>query len=312
MAGQAMTLFPDDLQGVEEASAAHSEAAPGESAPLDAGEFLPADLRISWSWPHFLVFLLFAFGSLLAVQLAVMGYLASARHLPMKQVEQLLMTEASWVVGMQTLWLAVVLLFLYVTLGLLREAPFWTTLGWHRFPGPVPPAQRPNAWKYFFTGSALSALVLLGGQGVHPKGKMPIEEIFKDPHGLLLLMGMAVLVAPLMEETLFRGYLYPLLAGKVAGLARGMGHDPERALRIGRAASIAVTGCLFGIMHGAQTGWTLGIVGMLSVVGMIFTYARARTGTVLASYLLHLGYNSTLAVLMAVATGGFRHVPLDH
>ncbi|MBZ5527170.1 MAG: CPBP family intramembrane metalloprotease [Acidobacteriia bacterium] len=310
-----MTSFPDDPHGVEEASAAHSEAAPGESAgsaQLDAREFLPEDLRVSWSWLHFLIFFLFAFGSLLGVQLAFMGYLASARHLPLKQVEQLLMTEASWVVGMQTLWLAGLLLFLYVTLGILREAPFWTALGWHRFPGPVPPAQRPNAWRYFFSGSALSALVLLGGQGVHPKGKMPIEEIFKDPHGLLLLMGMAVLVAPLMEETLFRGYLYPLLAGKVAGLARGMGHDPERALRIGRGVSIVVTGGLFGMMHGMQTGWTLGIVGMLSAVGMIFTYARARTGTVLASYLLHLGYNSALAVLMAISTGGFRHVPLDH
>jgi len=35
---------------------------------------------------------------------------------------------------------------------------------------------------------------------------------------------------------------------------------------------------------------------MLITVGIIFTLARARAGTVLASYLLHLGYNSMIAV----------------
>lgn len=320
-----MTQFQDDPQGagahagppIEAASRDGEGAAPlatpsgsAESAPA-AREALPEDLRISWSWPHFLIFILFGFGSLLAVQLVFVSYLSSARHLPMKWIEQMLMTQAPWVVAMQTLWLALLLLFLYVTLGVLREAPFWTTLGWHRFSAPAPPPDRPRGWKYFFTGCGLSALVLLAGQGVHPKGKMPIEEIFSDPRSLLLLMAMAVLVAPLMEETLFRGYLYPLLAGKFCGLASGLGIAPERALRIGSVASIGITGCFFGIMHGAQTGWTLGIVGLLSIVGMIFTYARARTGTVLASYLLHLGYNSTLAVLMAISTGGFRHVPLN-
>lgn len=315
-----MTQFQDDPQGAEAPADPLIEAAPGNSAELasaarpdgnGAREALPADLRISWSWLHFLILVIFGFGSLLAVQLVFVSYLISARHLPMKRIEHMLMTQAPWVVAMQTLWLALLLLFLYVTLGVLREAPFWTTLGWHRFSAPAAPAERPRGWKYFFTGCGLSALVLLAGQGVRPEGKMPIEEIFKDPRGLLLLMGMAVLVAPLMEETLFRGYLYPLLAGKFCELARGLGMAPERALRLGTAASIGVTGCLFGIMHGAQTGWTPGIVGLLSVVGMIFTYARARTGTVLASYLLHLGYNSALAVLMAISTGGFQHVPLD-
>jgi hypothetical protein len=62
-------------------------------------------------------------------------------------------------------------------------------------------------------------------------------------------------------------------------------------------------------MHGSQLGWTWGIVGLLILVGIIFTFARAHTGTVLASFLLHLGYNSTIALATIVGTHGFTKMP---
>jgi hypothetical protein len=95
-----------------------------------------------------------------------------------------------------------------------------------------------------------------------------------------------------VEETVFRGYLYPLFA-KSFGIIPG----------------ILLTGILFGLMHGAQLGWTWGIVGLLILVGIIFTFARAYTGTVLASFLLHLGYNSMIAVATIIGTRGFTHIP---
>jgi membrane protease YdiL (CAAX protease family) len=105
-------------------------------------------------------------------------------------------------------------------------------------------------------------------------------------------MGMAVLLAPLVEETVFRGYLYPLFAKS-----------------LGVAPAVVITGVLFGFMHAPQLGWTLGLVTMLITVGIIFTLARARTGTVLASFLLHLGYNSMIAFSAIVSTRGFTHMP---
>ncbi len=259
------------------------------SAPTPPAS-IPQDLRISWSWLHFIIFFLFSFGSLLIIQLASVVYLASYRHLPMKEVERLLTTNARFAVVMQIVWFGFVLLFLYVTLSLLKDAPFWSTLGWRRLPDP--PSVRSRVWPYFFGGCGLSALVAFAGVGIHPKEKMPIEDLFKDPHSALLLMALAVLIAPLMEETLFRGYLYPLLA-------RNLGVLP----------GIFLTGLLFGLMHGYQLGWTLGLVALLTIVGWIFTYVRARTGTVFASYLMHLGYNAMLAVSYAVATKGFQHMP---
>jgi membrane protease YdiL (CAAX protease family) len=84
------------------------------------------------------------------------------------------------------------------------------------------------------------------------------------------------------------------------------------AIRFGTAAGIVLTGILFGLMHGAQLGWTWGLVGLLILVGVIFTFARAWTGTVFASFLLHLGYNSMIAFTSILATKGFQQMPPDH
>lgn len=286
----ANSSFPAGAPAVDSGSVLTSGAPPPPAPDVS----VPEDLRISWSWPHFIVFLVFSFGSLLAVQLIFITYLESVRGLTSKEVEHLLTTKAQFAVAVQLSWCALVLLFLYVTLGVLRDAPFWSTVGWRRLPADKS-SLRNRAWPYFFSGSALAAVVAVVSVGVHPKEKTPIEELFKDPRGTMLLMGMAVVVAPLVEETLFRGYLYPFFARK-----------------LGVPLGILLTGVLFGLMHGSQLGWSWGIVTLLIFVGVVFTYARARTGTVFASYLLHLGYNSLIAISAALATRGFQHVPPAH
>jgi membrane protease YdiL (CAAX protease family) len=72
---------------------------------------------------------------------------------------------------------------------------------------------------------------------------------------------------------------------------------------------IFTTGILFGLMHGEQLGWTLPLVSLLIFVGIVFTFVRARTGSVFASYMLHLGYNSFIAVTALIGTKGFTKFP---
>ena len=255
---------------------------------------LPEDLRISWSWPHFLVFLVFGVISQIALGVVVVGYYTSERHLSQRQILQLINTQPQIQVLLNVVWFAAVLLFLYMTLGVLRDLPFWSTLGWKKL-GSGPPASKISPWIFFFAGSGLALFVALSSTQIHTNNKVPMEDLFKTQESALLLMAMAVLVAPLVEETVFRGYLYPLVA-------RSFGILP----------GILVTGILFGLMHGAQLGWTPGFVILLSFVGLVFTFARARTGTVLASYLLHLGYNSMIAVSTLIDTHGFTHFPPHH
>src|SRR2546429_9164350 len=61
-------------------------------------------------------------------------------------------------------------------------------------------------------------------------------------------------------------------------LAQSFGMDSPSAIRAGVVTSILTTGVLFGLMHAPQLGWTWGLVSLLILVGIIFTFARAWTG----------------------------------
>ena len=216
-----------------------------------------------------------------------------------------------FLVGTNVLWYALLFLFLYMTLAVLRGLPFWRSLGWKRLSAD-PATGKGNPWMYFFSGCGLAIFVAVASSRVKDVDHIPIQELFKSRSGAMLLLAMAVLVAPLVEETVFRGYLYPLFASKFSSLAQKAGADPIRAVRFGTFAGIIITGILFGLMHGAQLGWTWGLVSLLTLVGVILTFARAWTGTVLASFLLHLGYNSMIAFTSVIATKGFTHMPPGH
>ena len=47
---------------------------------------------------------------------------------------------------------------------------------------------------------------------------------------------------------------------------------------------------------------------LIFIVGVVLTVVRAVTNSVAASFLVHVGYNGTLMLLAATATGGFRHM----
>jgi len=270
--------------------------------------YLPEDLRITWSWLHLVMFLVFGFGSLLIVQLGGIFLLTADKHLSQKQLQQLIESKPQFLVGTNVLWYGLLFLFLYMTLAVLRGLPFWRSLGWKKL-NVNPAAGKGSPWMYFVSGCGLAIFVAIASSRVKNTDHLPIQELFKNRTGAMLLMGMAVFIAPLVEETVFRGYLYPLFASKFSGLAERRGVDPLRAIRFGTAIGIFITGTLFGLMHGAQLGWTWGLVALLTLVGVIFTFARAWTGTVVASFFLHLGYNSMIALASIIATKGFTHMP---
>ena len=259
-----------------------------------ANSALPEDLRISWSWLHLLVFVMFGVVSQLAIGIVLISYFSADRHLSQKQLKQLFESDPRLIVGTNVLWFALIFLFLYVTLSVLRDMPFWRTLGWKKL-NADPIGGKGSPWMYFFSGCGLAIFVAIASSRIKNVDHVPIQELFKSRTGAMLLMAMAVFVAPLVEETIFRGYLYPLFA-KSLGVLPG----------------ILITGLLFGLMHGAQLGWTWGLVALLTLVGVIFTFARARTGTVVASFLLHLGYNSMIAFTSFIATKGFTQMPPGH
>jgi hypothetical protein len=279
---------------------------PGVVPAMDSR--IPEDLRITWSWVHLLVFVVFFIATQLTIVELVIGYYSVYRHLSQKQMKVLLESDPKLLAGSSILTFALILLFLYVTLAVLREAPFWRTLGWKKLKSD-PLAGKGKPWMYFLSGCGLSLFVAIAGSRVKDVEHAPIQEFFKSRSGAMLLMAMAVLVAPVAEETIFRGYLYPVLARIISAVTHFFGLESSLALRTGVASSILLTGTLFGLMHGPQLGGSPGLVMLLILVGVIFTFARAWTGTVFASFLLHLGYNSMIAITSIIATKGFTQMP---
>jgi membrane protease YdiL (CAAX protease family) len=252
----------------------------------------PADLQISWSWPHLILFLLFAVISLTVIQGVLMLFYAPHQSMSPQQLETYLLSKPQFTLGSMVIWYAAIFFFLYVTLSLLRGHSFWECLGWRKITSrPGERARSPIA--YFFAGCGLSLFVAILSSRLKAPDNSPMEELFKNRQTALLFVAMAVVIAPLVEETLFRGYLYPLFA-------RSFGITP----------GIVLTGVLFGMMHGAQLGWTWGLVAMLILVGIVFTWVRARTGSVFASFLMHLGYNSLISVAALIGTHGFTQTPV--
>lgn len=269
---------------------------------------IPEDLRISWSGIHFFGLLLVStMAFVLIPAIIAIPYLPHGQQSP-TELQTYLMGIPQFVIGSTLSIFGIVFLFLYVTLSVLPAQPFWKSLGWRKIP-PTTSRFATQPWSYFLLGILLSVIVGLVGAHVKTPPDMPVEALTKTRLGLVLMLSLAVVIAPVFEETLFRGYLYPLIVRLVSASRQHFGAAPPAALETGKITSILLTGLLFGLLHGSQLSWTWGIVSLLVLVGIVFTYVRARTGTVLASFLMHLGYNSLLAVAALFETHGFTRMP---
>jgi uncharacterized protein len=261
---------------------------PGYLGPIDP--LLPEDLRVPWNWGDLVLLVAIAIsGTFLVSLLLIKGFALAG--ISFRQVQDIASDRNLFLILNQALLSVVLLAYLATQMRHSFHAPFWRTIGWR----PLQTGQTPRAAAYLgliFSGCMLAMLVSLSSAAFKSNTRMPIEQFFQDRRSALLLMSLGVLLAPVLEETIFRGYLYPVVA-------RSFGVN----------AGIVVTGTLFGLLHASQLwgGWAQ--IVLLVVVGIVFTYARARTHTVVASYVLHVSYNSFLFLGFLVASHGFRHFP---
>jgi membrane protease YdiL (CAAX protease family) len=119
---------------------------------------------------------------------------------------------------------------------------------------------------------------------------LPITEFFQDRSSAMLLAGFGILVAPLVEEMLFRGFLYP-------ALARWIGAVP----------AIVITAAGFALLHGGQLAYSWVPLLLIFTVGAVLTIVRAMTKSVASSVLVHMAYNFTLFLQLYIGTHGFRN-----
>jgi membrane protease YdiL (CAAX protease family) len=159
---------------------------------------------------------------------------------------------------------------------------FLSAIGWN---------WRAGATLKLFGLGVLTVLLDIVASHVLPMPKTtPFDQMFSTPQNAYLLAAFALTAGPLMEEIFFRGFLYPVLAR-----------------RIGVASAVVLTALPFGLIHYLQyKSWAA--VFVVALVGVVLTLVRVVTKSVAASFLVHVGYNTTLMALTAVATDGFRHM----
>jgi membrane protease YdiL (CAAX protease family) len=141
----------------------------------------------------------------------------------------------------------------------------WTALGW------VPPA-KPLYWFIAaLSGISLAALVM----ALENPGRLQIHS-----HDIGYAVAFGGLLAPLIEETVFRGMILPIVARNTQPLV-----------------AAAITGVIFALYHGLYKGFpTGGILLWITLTGTAYRLMRIRSQSTLTAAVMHSAYNLTLFV----------------
>jgi hypothetical protein len=100
----------------------------------------------------------------------------------------------------------------------------------------------------------------------------------------LCLAFVLVILAPIMEESIFRGYLF----------------KAWRNTRLGLIGTLTLTSLIFALIHGAQYTWPL--IAFLFVLSLLLGYAREKTGSIFTSIILH-SVNNLVSTITVVYLG---------
>jgi hypothetical protein len=233
-----------------------------------------------WSGWDVLLMAVFVLCVLFTVQLVVV---LAARHFAYPHESWLQVAQKPYLALLsQLLTYVAIALYMILLIEGKYHARFGQAIRWN-WPGTT-------GFSFMGIGVLMLGLDLVGRFLPMPKST-PFDQFFERPMDAYLVAVFAITLGPLMEELFFRGFLYPVLAR-----------------RIGAAWGILLTGLLFGLIHLPQYGWSWAAFLIVSLVGVVLTTVRARTKSVAASFLAHVGYNATIMIIAAVATDGFRHM----
>ncbi len=176
-------------------------------------------------------------------------------------------------------------------------------------------AARRNVLKLIPIGVTLSLIVQAVSSLITLPKEIPIDDFFHSRTDVWLITAFGILLAPLFEETLFRGFLLPAFAIAYDWLTL---HRTEAALaewratnritRAGWAFAAVLSSVLFAALHGQQVGYSWPVLILLFCVSLVLSFVRLRLRSVLASTLIHASYNFAIFLTAFIGTDGYRHL----
>ncbi len=192
-------------------------------------------------------------------------------------------TDASAWHGPEATLVQVLMLFLAHLLTLLigwalvtqgRRWPFLQTLGWRWHP-------RFRLRHALLTVGGLYGLIFLLSL-LLPSRETAFDRLLQTSWEVRLVIALlAVGTAPLVEELVYRGVLYPALQ-----------------IRLGRARAVFLVTLLFAVVHYPQYSASALILVAVTVLSFVITIIRAYTGQLLPCVVTHLVYNAIGAALI--------------
>jgi membrane protease YdiL (CAAX protease family) len=113
----------------------------------------------------------------------------------------------------------------------------------------------------------------------------PLEQLLSTTAALVLFVVFGIAVAPLLEEIVFRGFIFTVLADLC-----------------GPRAAMVITTVSFAALHFLQVGGYWPAVIVIMIVSYIFTTVRYRRDSTLASAIMHTAYNAMIFAASALAS----------
>jgi membrane protease YdiL (CAAX protease family) len=134
-------------------------------------------------------------------------------------------------------------------------------------------------------GTVSALAVLLVSAFLPSSGQTPLEKLLTSRSAIAMFAIFGVAVAPIMEEVIFRGFLFKVL-WEIGGTK----------------AAIIVTAALFALLHAGQLAGNWSGVALIFVVGCVLSVVRYRANSIIPSFIVHTSYNATLFVLFAISS----------
>jgi len=285
-----------------------------EALTIPATDF-PADLPLGFGseslkepfWWDFFALVLLTILSALFFLITIFGVVLIARRL---LYPQLVASEVGSIplvlITAEAVWYVLVLGCMYIVVTRVQHcSDFLAAIRWH-WPH--------RSLMYVLAGVCLAVALEGIAQFLPIPKNLPIDNMFRTPAEAWVLSIFSVTAAPLMEELYFRGFLYPVVA-RYAQMATAFMLKRWGAIqRDGLGQNIAVPSAIlftalpFALMHGPQLRFSWGPVLDIFLVSLVLTIVRAKTNSVAAGVLIHMGYNGAITLAMFAATSGFRHL----
>ena len=144
---------------------------------------------------------------------------------------------------------------------------------------------RPANWKYPVLGAfgTLFLSVAVSQIGIEPQGMKQVIEVVREPHELILSLLLLSVLAPIVEELVFRGLI---LAGFMS--------------RMNWVWAVIAQGIVFGIAHvdPARGAGNVGLALILSSVGVVFGGAAYLLRRIAPTMLAHAILNAIVLVVV--------------